>query len=96
MCTLVYPRLSVKMAMKIGSKYRFDQVERRHWKDMARDAGLAPSQVVREVSEMAQRLRTAARACWTEEPELSGSALVGRIVESIEQRAAERDEATPP
>jgi serine/threonine-protein kinase HipA len=88
MCTLVYPRLSVKMAMRIGSKYRFDQVRRQHWEDMARAAGLAPAQVAREVSEMGQKIGTEARTCWENETELSGSPLIGQIVAKIEQRAA--------
>ena len=37
----VYPKLSLKMAMKIGTKYKFTEVYARHWMQFAKEAGLA-------------------------------------------------------
>lgn len=33
-CTQYYPSLSTKMAMKIGSKYKLEQVHARHWRQL--------------------------------------------------------------
>jgi len=38
--TAVYPSLTPKMAMKIGSKYKFSEVQARHWERFAEAAGL--------------------------------------------------------
>ena len=37
--TAVYPTLTQKMAMKIGSKYKFSEVQARHWEQFAEGAG---------------------------------------------------------
>jgi serine/threonine-protein kinase HipA len=34
--TAVYPNLADKMAMKIGSSYRFSEVQVRHWERFTR------------------------------------------------------------
>ena len=34
LCTRVYEKLTTKMAMKIGSKYEYDQVQPSHWKQL--------------------------------------------------------------
>ena len=39
--TAVYPSLTPKMVMKIGSKSKFSEVEARHWEQFAEAAGLA-------------------------------------------------------
>jgi hypothetical protein len=38
--TAVYPTLTPKMAMKIGSKYKFSEVQARHWEQFAEGVGL--------------------------------------------------------
>ncbi len=38
-CTLAYPELTTKMAMKIGSKYENDMVFPRHWEQFCNDIG---------------------------------------------------------
>jgi serine/threonine-protein kinase HipA len=53
-CTVAYPDLASKMAMKIGSKYEFDQVLPRHFEAMAEEAGLSKAIVRRRVGELAQ------------------------------------------
>jgi serine/threonine-protein kinase HipA len=43
--TSVYPDLSANMAMKIGSKFRFDELHARHWVQMAEAAQLGAPQL---------------------------------------------------
>ena len=45
LCTAIYPTLSDKMAMKIGSKYKFSDVQARAWAQFAAEAALSPAQV---------------------------------------------------
>ena len=54
--TAVYPTLTQKMAMKIGGRYRFSELEARHWEQFAEDAGFSRAQTRRRVLEMAKRL----------------------------------------
>lgn len=87
--TAVYPRLTEKMAMKLGGKYRFSEVMARHWGQFASEAGLSPAQVRKRVLDIASRL-----------PELSRQILAGfdthgyghpvlnQIVALVEQRCA--------
>ena len=56
LCTAVYPRLTDKMAMKLGGQYRFSALMVRHWERFARDAGLSPAQVKKRVMAIASRL----------------------------------------
>ena len=62
LCTAVYPRLTDKMAMKIGSKYKFSEVQARHWVQFATEAALSPPLVKKRVSNIAKRLPDLARA----------------------------------
>ena len=47
--TAVYPRLTPKMAMKLGSKYTFSQVQARHWDQFAEEAGLSKAQTRKRI-----------------------------------------------
>lgn len=49
------------MAMKIGTEYRFSEVEVRHWERFAEAAGLSQAQSRKRVVRMAERLPSAAR-----------------------------------
>ncbi|MDQ7059358.1 MAG: type II toxin-antitoxin system HipA family toxin [Ghiorsea sp.] len=40
LCTVIYPGLSSKSAMKIGGEYRPDRVAERHWQQLAMDIGV--------------------------------------------------------
>ena len=62
LCTAVYPALTEKMAMKIGSKYKFSEVMVRHWEQFALDAALSPAQVKKRILDIAKRLPDLARA----------------------------------
>lgn len=41
LCTRIYPSLTAKMAMKIGSKYQADEVLQRHWEQLCLDINYA-------------------------------------------------------
>ncbi len=52
-CTVAYPDLAKKMAMKIGSQYEYEKVLPRHFEGMADEAGLSRSLVRARVGELA-------------------------------------------
>jgi len=60
--TAVYADLTDKMAMKIGSKYVFSEVQSRHWEQLAQAAGLSPSQVKKRLLQLARQLPAQAQA----------------------------------
>lgn len=66
LCTAAYPELSDRMAMKIGSKYRFADLYPRHWTQFASGAGLSPSQVRKALRRFAERLPEQVRIVRTE------------------------------
>jgi serine/threonine-protein kinase HipA len=87
--TAVYPTLTPKMAMKIGSKYKFNEVQARHWEQFAQSAGLARSPARKRILELAKALPGAARALQQASGNrYLGNAVVERIVVLIEQRCA--------
>lgn len=54
--TAVYANLTDKMAMKIGSKYKFTEVQKQHWEQFAQAAGLSPVQVKKRILTLASLL----------------------------------------
>lgn len=87
--TAVYPKLTPKMAMKIGSKYKFSEVQARHWEQFAASVGLAKAQAKRRILELAKSLPPAARTLpFNTEFAFAGHAVVERIIALIEQRCA--------
>lgn len=86
--TAVYPNLTPKMAMKLGSKYRFSEVQARHWDQFAEGAGLAKAQTRKRVLELARALPTLARQLQSAPDRgFADHPLVERIVSLIEQRS---------
>jgi serine/threonine-protein kinase HipA len=86
--TAVYPNLTPKMAMKLGSKYRFSEVQARHWDQFAEGAGLAKAQTRKRVLELARALPTLARQLQSaQDSGFADHPLVERIVSLIEQRS---------
>ena len=59
--TAIYPSLTPKMAMKIGSKYKFSEVYARHWDEFAQAAGLSKTQAKKRILQLAQTLPASAR-----------------------------------
>lgn len=99
LCTAVYPNLTAKMAMKIGSKYKFSELEARHWQQFASEAGLSPAACQKRLIQMASQLPTVARALQHNAQahkeshhdrlqDFSASPIVEQIVQLIEQRCA--------
>lgn len=87
--TAVYPTLTPKMAMKIGSKYKFSEVEKRHWEQFAEGVGLTKAQAKRRILELAKSLPAAARKLQSDPGHpFGGNAVVEKINTLIEQRCA--------
>jgi serine/threonine-protein kinase HipA len=87
LCTAVYPHLTDKMAMKLGSKYKFTEVMARHWEQFAREAGLSPAQVRRRILEIASQLPALAARQHTEfQARGDDHPLLATIVTLIAQR----------
>jgi len=87
--TAVYPTLTPKMAMKIGSKYKFSEVEKRHWDQLAEGVGLAKAQARRRILELAKSLPPTARKLQSDPGHrFAGHAVVERMIALIEQRCA--------
>jgi serine/threonine-protein kinase HipA len=87
--TAVYPNLTDKMAMKIGSKYRFGQVQLRHWERFAAEAGLSPAQVKKRILNIALRLPgLAEKTISAFESGGNSHTILAQIMTLIEQRCA--------
>jgi serine/threonine-protein kinase HipA len=85
--TVVYPTLTPKMAMKIGSKYKFSEVLARHWEQFAESAGLAKAQARKRILEIARALPAAARTLQQDAGHgFAGNSVVERIIVLTEQR----------
>lgn len=87
--TAIYPSLTPKMAMKIGGKYKFGEIQMQHWGLFAEAVGLARAQAKKRILGIARSLPPAARGIQCA-PGLgfAGNAVVARIVGLIEQRCA--------
>jgi serine/threonine-protein kinase HipA len=87
--TAVYPTLTQKMAMKIGSKYAFSEVQARHWEQFAEGVGFTKAQAKRRILELAKLLPPTARKLQSEPGHsFAGNAVVEQINTLIEQRCA--------
>lgn len=87
--TAVYPQLTPKMAMKIGSKYKFSEVQWQHWEQFAAAAGLAKAQAKKRIGVLATSLPPVARQLQGHPSHgFAGHAIVEQIVQLIEQRCA--------
>lgn len=87
--TAVYPDLTPKMAMKIGSKNKFSEVYARHWDQFAVSVGLSKAQTRKRILALAKSLPATARKLQSDaRHEFSGDVVIERIVDLIEQRCA--------
>lgn len=87
LCTAVYPQLTEKMAMTIGSKYKFSEVTARHWGQFATDAVLSPAQVKKRILDIARRLPDLARVTQARfHSQANGHPIIDQIVTLIEKR----------
>lgn len=85
--TAVYPKLTAKMAMKLGSKYKISEVQSRHWDQFAEGAGLARAQTRKRALDLAYAMPVAARKLQATAL-FEGNIVVAQIVKLIEQRCA--------
>jgi serine/threonine-protein kinase HipA len=85
--TAVYESLTPKMAMKLGSKCKFAEVQARHWEQFAEEAGLSKAQTKKRILRIAQELPAMARQVQAS-PTFMDQPLIGKIVTLIDQRAA--------
>ena len=89
LCTAVYPTLTDKMAMKIGSKYKFSEVMARHWEQFATEAALSPALVKKRILDIAKRLPDLARATQaTLQSQGNHHPVIDQIATLIDQRCA--------
>ncbi len=87
LCTAVYDHLTPKMAMKLGSKYKFTEVQARHWDQFAQAAGLSKAQTKKRVLHIALQLPTVAHKLRASQP-FAGRPIIAKMVELIDQRTA--------
>lgn len=87
LCTAVYDHLTPKMAMKLGSKYKFTEVQARHWEQFAQAAGLSKAQTKKRVLQIAQQLPAVARSLQATQP-FAGRPIIAKLVELMDQRTA--------
>jgi serine/threonine-protein kinase HipA len=88
MCTLVYPGLSPRLAMKIGSRRAFAEVQREHWHNFAKAAGLSPSLVVERLHRTATALPAAARALQASDRRYERSPILAAVLATIDAHCA--------
>ena len=87
--TAVYPTLTQKMAMKIGSKYKFSEIQARHWEQFAEGTGFTKAQAKRRIMELAKLLPATARKLRSDPGHSFGdNPVVDQINTLIEQRCA--------
>lgn len=87
--TAVYPTLTPRMAMKMGSKYKFSEVQARHWDQFAEGVGLAKAQAKKRILELAKLLPPTARKLQSDPGHsFVDNAVVEQIIALIEQRCA--------
>ena len=87
--TAVYPTLTPKMAMKIGSKYTLSEIQSRHWDQFAEHTGLAKAQTKKRILELAKSLPATARKLQLNPAQrFAGNPVVEQIITLIEQHCA--------
>lgn len=87
--TAVYSNLTPKMAMKIGSKYKFSEVQARHWNQFAQAVGLSKAQARKRILAYAKSMPTTARELQSDHTfGFASHGVVEQIVTLIERRCA--------
>ena len=85
--TAVYPNLTPKMAMKIGSKYTFSEVQARHWDQFSEAVGLSKAQARKRILTLAKAMPFTARELQSDPTRgFANHSVVEQIVALIEQR----------
>ena len=95
--TAIYPTLTHKMAMKIGSKYKFSEIQAKHWEAFAESAGLSKAQAKKRIVEMAKALPIVAKKLQSDPSHgFAGNVVVERIIALIKQRSELTIQRLPP
>ena len=87
LCTAVYNHLTPKMAMKLGSKYKFTEVQVRHWEQFAQAAGLSKAETKKRVLQIAQQMPAVARSLQATPP-FAGRPIIDKMINLMNQRTA--------
>ncbi len=87
LCTVYYPELSKKMAMKIGSEYISDKVLPKHFEQLAEEAALAKPIVRRRIPELAELILSKLPDVTTEHPT---AIAVARLIQSRCERTVRK------
>ncbi len=82
LCTAYYPELAPKMAMKIGTKYKPEEVYVRHFEKLANEAGLSKPMVLKQVVVIADKILDSLGAIEIDMP--ASSKLITFIRERVE------------
>ncbi len=77
-CTVYYPELSKKMAMKIGGEYVLDRISPRHFEKLAEEVRLAKPLVKKRVPELAATVVEALRTAKPDRPHAEKIATIVR------------------
>jgi len=86
--TAIYPNLTPKMAMKIGGKYEFSEVQARHWDQLLEAVGLGKAQARKRILALAKSMPTTARELQSDPSRgFTRHGVVEKIVALIEQRS---------
>jgi serine/threonine-protein kinase HipA len=95
--TVVYPGLSRKMAMSIGSEYRPDYVQPRHLDQLLEQAGLGAAAARRRIRALATGAPAAAHQARGDLAAAGWEApVLARVVDTVERRAARLIEIAAP
>ena len=87
--TAVYPTLTSRMAMKIGSMYKFSEVQAQHWEQFAEAVGLSKAQARKRILALAKSMPSTARELQSDPGRgFTCHGVVEQIVTLIEQRCA--------
>jgi len=85
----LYPTLTAKMVMTIGSQYPFSGVQARHWEPFLEAVGLGKAQARKRNLALAKSMPTPARKLQSAPKRgFTGHGVVKQIVTLIEQRSA--------
>jgi len=87
LCTIFYPELSTKMAMKVGGEYDSRKLTGANWERMAEESGLNKLMVKRRVLEMAEQMRQKLPDATIAHPTAEG---VSKIIQKSCESASKR------
>lgn len=81
--------MRIKLAMKLGGKYRVRDIAARNWDTLAREAGIDPDRVAARVGDMIERLPDAAEGVRARlHDEQLDHAILDRLVEELRRHVA--------